>query len=121
MDRFKYLLRGIIVSYAITIALILLFAVLLVNTNIKEQYINTVIMIISGISILSGTTISTIKIKKYGIVNGLAISATYITILYVCSSLLNGNFSINLSTVAITIIGIGLGVLGGIAGVNIKS
>lgn len=121
MDRFKYILKGVIIAYIISISLIIIFSVLLVKTNIKEQCIDTVIITISGVSILIGTTLSTIKIKKYGIANGIVISTIYMVILYVASSVLNGNFSINLNTMISILCGLILGVFGGVIGVNIKS
>lgn len=121
MDKLKYIFKGIIISYIITIVLLLLFSVLLVKTNIKEQYINTVVMVISGVSILIGTSISTIKLKKYGFINGIIISTMYMIILYIFSSILNNNFIINSNTIIMIFVGIVLGIFGGIVGVNIKS
>ena len=114
-------LKGLIISIITTIILILIFSVMLVETNIREEYIDTVIIIISSISILIGTSISTIKLKKNGIINGIFISIMYMLILYIFSSILNGNFSIEIQTIYMMISGILLGVLGGIIGVNIKS
>ena len=114
-------IKGLIISFITTIILILIFSIILVKTNIKEEYIDTVIIIISSISILIGTSISTIKLKKNGIINGIFISITYMLVLYIFSSILNGNFSVEIKTICMMIVGILLGVLGGIIGVNIKS
>lgn len=114
-------LKGLIISIITTIVLILAFSAILVKTNFREDYIDTVIIIISSISILIGTSIATIKLKKNGIVSGILISLTYMLILYMFSSILNGNFSIGIETVSMLFFGILLGILGGIIGVNIKS
>ncbi|MBO5349963.1 MAG: TIGR04086 family membrane protein [Clostridia bacterium] len=121
MDKLKSIMKGIIISYIITIVFIVLFSLILVKTNIKEQYINTVVIIISSVSILIGTSISTIKLNKHGIINGIIISSMYMIILYVFSSILNQSFLISINTIIMFIVGIILGILGGIIGVNIKS
>lgn len=114
-------LKGLVISIITTIMLILCFSMILVKTDFNEQYIDTVIVIISSVSILIGTSISTIKIKKNGIFNGIIVSLFYMLILYVCSSILNGKFSIEAGTIYMLIFGVLLGILGGIIGVNIKS
>ena len=120
MERAKNILKGTAIAYILTIILIFTFSVLLEKTNIKEQYINTVIIVISSISILVGASASTIKLKKQGFINGLIISIIYMLGLYVISSILSGNFSINLNTIFMVLFGTILGIFGGIIGVNIK-
>ena len=114
-------IKGFFISIITTIALIFIFSVILVKTNFREEYIDTVIIIISSVSILVGTSISTIKIKKNGIIIGILISLMYMLVLYLFSSILNGCFSIGIKTISMMFFGILLGMLGGIIGVNIKS
>lgn len=121
MDKVKSLFKGVVISMILTIILILIFSLLLVKTNIKEQYINTIIIVISSISILIGTSISTISLKKHGIINGILISVMYMVLLYIISSAFCGDFSIKLDSIIMFLVGIFLGILGGIIGVNIKS
>lgn len=121
MKVIKSIISGIFVSYILSIILILIFSMLLVNTNIKEQYISTVIIVISGISILVGTTLSTRKMDKNGILNGTVISFSYVLFLYIISSLVTANFSITGNLVLFTFFALLLGVFGGVLGVNIKS
>ena len=59
-------------------------------------------------------------IQKYGIINGIVISVIYMIILYLASSFVNNDFSINSKTIYMLITGSVLGILGGIIGVNIK-
>ena len=121
MKVIKAILTGILVSYILSVILIFIFSILLVNTNIKEQYIGIVITIISGISILVGSTVSTRKMNKNGILNGLVISFLYILLLYITSSLATSNFTITINLILFTVLALVLGVFGGILGVNIKS
>ena len=114
------ILKGIGISLVVTFILLLIFSLLLTYTDISENLINPVIMVVTGISILIGSSIGNCKIKKKGLVNGGIIGGSYIIILYLISSILNWNFSINLQAIIMVCIGIICGILGGIIGVNKK-
>lgn len=64
------ILKGIGISLITTLTLLLIFSIILTYTNIQENTINAVIMIITAISILIGSSIGNIKIKKNGLING---------------------------------------------------
>ena len=119
MERMKSIFGSLIVSFTLNIICILFFSMLLVKTNISENMINGVIIVISSISILIGASVSTIKFKKNGWINGAIISILYISILYILSSLAN-SFEINKSSIFMIIFGLILGIIGGIIGVNFK-
>lgn len=65
MERIKSICVSLIVSFILTIISILFFSMLLVKTNISENMINGVIIVISSISILIGASVSAIKFKKW--------------------------------------------------------
>ena len=77
-------------------------------------------MIVTAISILLGSSLGNIKIKKNGLINGGIIGAIYIITIYLISSILNWKFSLNLQSIFMIIIAIVFGILGGIIGVNRK-
>lgn len=120
MERIKSICGSLIVSFTLTVICIVFFSMLLVKTNISENMINGVIIVISSISILIGASVSTIKFKKNGWINGAIISILYISILYILSSLANNSFEINKSSIFMIIFGLMLGIIGGIIGVNLK-
>lgn len=64
------ILKGIGISLVTTLILLLIFSIILTYTNIPENTINAVIMIITAISILIGSSVGNIKIKKNGLING---------------------------------------------------
>lgn len=115
----KKIIKGYFVSCIVSMMFLIVYALLLANTNISEGTINISIMIIVGISILIGSSISSISIKKNGIINGLCVGGIYIFSLYIISSIIICNFSFSLSSVIIMIIGTIVGGIGGIIGVNI--
>ena len=117
---FYAIAKGFFISLIISIFSILIYSFILVKTNIQESTIKPVIITITGISILIGSSISSLKIKKNGIVNGTCIGGLYFITLYVLSSIAFTGFSINLSSIIMIIVGIILGGIGGIIGVNIR-
>ena len=115
-----HILEGLGISILTSLVLLLLFAILLTFTNLSEATINPTIIAVTGVSIVIGSMISSRKIRKNGLVNGAITGVTYIGLLYIFSSVLNENFSINRQTIIMMIIGITFGILGGILGVNLK-
>ena len=112
------LVKGIGISLIATVVLLIIFSVLLAYTNISETVISPVIMVITAISILIGSSIVNIKIKKNGLINGGIIGGSYILTIYLISSLLNWKFTLNLQSIIMIVLAIAFGILGGIIGVN---
>lgn len=114
------ILKGSISAIILTIILLLIFATLLTYTEIKENTINPVIIVITGISILVGSSISTLKIKKNGLINGFLVGLIYIITIYLISSITEAGFKINLSSLIMILVSIIMGMIGGVIGVNLK-
>ena len=113
--------KGVIISVLATLVLLFIFSCLLVYTNISESLMQPVVIIITGVSILIGSSIGNIKAKKNGMLNGAIIAGIYILLLYLISSAVNGgNFSINMQSLIMMGVGLLGGVIGGIIGINIK-
>lgn len=116
----KNIMKGTGIALITTVLLLLIFSIILTYTNIDEKVINPVIMIVTAISILLGSSLGNIKIKKKGLINGGTIGAIYIVTIYLISSILNWKFSLNIQSIFMIIIAIVFGILGGILGVNRK-
>ena len=112
--------KGIGISLLITVIALIIFSIILTYTNIEENVINPVIMIITAISILIGSSIENTKLKKNGLINGGMIGGCYILIIYLISSILNWKFSLNVNSLIMIVAAIIFGILGGIIGVNRK-
>ena len=115
---FKYVCTGIGISLISSFAFLCIFAMLLMYTNLSESTISPVIIIITGISILIGTIICTRKLSKNGIITGGVVGVIYILIIYLISSLLNCDFSLNIQSFVMIVVSIICGMIGGIIGVN---
>ena len=109
-SAFFSIIKGIAISLIFTVISLILYSIILVYTNVSEDTASTVIIVITGISILIGSSIGTLKIKKRGLLNGGIIGGSYIIIIYLISSAVNSNFSLNLTS----IIMIAVGIMGGI-------
>ena len=114
------ILKGVGISLISTLIMLIIFSIILTYTNIQENVINPVIMIITAISILIGSSLGNIKIRKNGLLNGAIIGASYIAIIYLISSILNWRFALNVQSIIMITVAIVFGVLGGIIGVNKK-
>lgn len=114
------IVKGIGISLVITIISLIIFAIILTYTSVGENVIKPVTMLITAISILVGSSIENTKIKKNGLMNGAIIGLFYTLVIYIMSSILNWEFSINAQSIIMAIIGIVFGILGGIIGVNKK-
>ena len=94
--------KGVIISLITTFILLLIFAGILTYTNISETAINPVIIVITAISILIGSSIGNIKIRKNGLINGALIGGIYILTIYLVSSILNWNFGLKMQSIIIS-------------------
>ena len=112
------ILRGIFISFLFTLLMLIIYSIVLVYTNLSEQTIRPVIITITGVSILIGSSLGTRKLHKNGMISGGIIGASYILLLYLISSIVSSNFSINWVSVIMIIVGLIGGVFGGIVGVN---
>lgn len=119
-ENLKGIAKGVLISFCTTIIACLIFAVILTYTNISENTITPVIIMITAISIFIGSTVGNAKIQKNGLVNGACVGLIYILAIYLVSSILNGHFTLNIASIIMIVLSIVFGILGGIIAVNKK-
>lgn len=73
----KNIFIGVGISLIITLISLIIFSIILTYTNVQESVINPVIMIITAISILIGSSLVNAKIRRNGLING-AIVGRYV-------------------------------------------
>lgn len=120
MENLITILKGTMISIILTLILLLVFATILTYTTVEENTIPAVIIVITAISLLIGSTVVGRKARKNGLLNGAIIGITYLLLIYIISSILGGNFNLGLKSIIMIILGISFGILGGIIGVNTK-
>lgn len=121
IKNYIQIIKGLGISFLVTFVCLLILAVALTYTNVSEDVINPTIIIITAISILMGSMLSAIKIRKNGLVNGGIIGGIYILLLYLISSVFSTNFTLTVGSIIMITVGIVFGILGGIIGVNIAN
>lgn len=120
MENCIQILKGVGIALIATLICLMIFSTILAYTAVSENCIDPVIMIVTGLSILLGSFLGSIKIRKNGMLNGGLIGIFYLLLLYLISSLLNWKFGLSLQSIIMLVIGFICGVLGGVLGVNKK-
>ena len=75
------IIKGTLIAFLVTVIALIVFSVLLVYTDLSEETIRPVIITLTGISILIGSSVGTRKLKKNGLINGAIIGFLYILII----------------------------------------
>lgn len=117
---FNIFVKGIVISFIVTIILFYILGIILSCTSMPEKIINPSIIIITGVSILIGTSIVTIKAQDKGLMRGGSIGVIYFLLIYLLSSIMLNNFEINVYSTIMFFVAFICGGIGGIVGVNIK-
>ena len=110
--------KVLIIAILFTFLALSLFSVLLVFTNLGEETIEPVILVVTAVSILIGSSIALRKAKSKGLLKGGLIGFLYVIVIYIASSLANSNFALNSASVIMIVGGIAGGAIGGIIGIN---
>lgn len=113
------IIKGSTISIIVTLVLLFVFSLILTYTKLQESIIVPVVIIITAISILIGSSISSLKIRKKGIINGALVGLIYILTIYLLSSITGSGFSLNITSIIMIISSVVAGIIGGIIGVNI--
>ena len=103
INYFFPLIKGIVIAFVMTIAMIFLVSVLLCNTNLNESIINPLIIFATSFSILTGGFFTTKSLEKNGIITGGVLGLIYILSIYILSSILSSNFTININSIILII------------------
>ena len=112
--------KGIILSMILTIIMILILSIILSVSNIKESVIMPSTIFISSFSILIGGFFISKKVDKNGIVYGSGLGLIYMLVIYLISSIMNFDFSLNFNAIIMIVFGVLGGAIGGILGINLK-
>lgn len=106
------IIKGFVISIIISLISIFIFAIVVSYTDFSENSVAPVMIGITALSILIGTSISTLKLNKNGIVNGGIIGLLYITTLYLISSTIGAGFGLNINAIIMMVLSIVAGMIG---------
>lgn len=118
-NNFKLdLLKSILVGVSVSLALILVFALVLKFVDIPDFWIRTVNQVIKLIAIVSACFVGVKKQK--GLVKGVTVGFLVVAITYLLFGLVSGSLSFGWGTLLEATYGIFCGALAGIICVNLK-
>ena len=104
------IIKGVAISLGFTFIALFVFSCLLVYTNINESLMQPIVIVITAISILLGSSIGNKRANKNGILNGALVGFIYMVLIYLFSSSFNEiDFSLNLQSAIM----ISSGIIGG--------
>lgn len=113
------IVKGVLISYVLTLLLIAIYSLILAKTGVPESTIPTCMVVICILSILIGSSLCNKKIKERGFINGAIVGLSYILILYLLSSIFVTGFGMSGLSIVTILFCILAGILGGIVGVNL--
>lgn len=117
-SNFIRVIKGGAFAVVLTLILLLIYSAFLTYTKLNESTMPVFIIGITAISILIGSLMSSVNIRKNGIVNGALVGLIYIVVIYLLSSIATKTFSLNMYSIIMIIISTVAGAIGGIIGVN---
>ena len=120
MENIKQYSKFLILSYVMAIILLCLVSVVFAYTNINDSLINIFVFVIVVITNLFGSTLTSRKIKKRGLLVGLLFGIIYFLIIYLLSAILYTGFFVNKAVGLYLLITSVSGIVGGVIGVNIR-
>lgn len=119
-DYALHILKGIAISYIITIIMLTIVSLLLTYTSLKESSIPILSTIIIIVSIALGAIYLTLKIGEKGWLNGAIIGILYFLILIILKKIFLKEFGLNIYFISKLIISLITGIIGGMIGINLK-
>ena len=114
------IIKGSAIAIVLSLIFLTIYAAILSFTSVSETTMVPVVLVLTGISILIGSSMSSISIKRQGIINGGLVGLIYVLFLYIVSSIAGIGFGLNMNAIIMLIVGIITGMIGGVIGVNIK-
>ncbi len=114
------IIKGSVIAIVLSLIFLTIYAAILSFTSVSETTMVPVVLVLTGISILIGSSMSSISIKRQGIINGGLVGLIYVLFLYVVSSIAGIGFGLNMNAIIMLIVGVITGMIGGVIGVNIK-
>lgn len=119
-NKFLLMVKGIAISMILSLLMMLILSMVLSFSSVKENVIMPTVIFISAFSILVSSFLVAKRIESKGIIYGSLLGLIYMLILYLLSSILNFDFSLNTNVVVMITFGIVGGAIGGVLGVNLK-
>lgn len=118
-SRLYYFIKGIIISFLISIPLFIIISYAIYITDFPEEYLPPALLSTILISIVVSSFYSTAAAKAKGWFNGTLIGFSYMLVLVILRWFLEGHVSFNKDIITMLLSGLLIGSVCGIAGLNL--
>ena len=114
------LIKGILVSYILTLIVFFVFALLITYTEVSEKHLYTVIRVTTAVVCILCGLITAGSAKKGGLLWGIFAGIIYVVIMCVIGFVLIPQYSITSKFSVSLIVAVAGGGLGGVIGINLN-
>lgn len=110
--------KGVIWALCLTFLLLAICSVILTYTSVSEDIIPLLSLLCAAASVIVGGSMAAKSAVSRGYLKGACCGVIYILVLYLIASLISEKFIFTSHTALLFIMGVALGALGGIIGIN---
>lgn len=110
---------GVFRSVLITIALLILFSIIMTFKELNTQFISVYYVVATCLSVVYGAIYSAKKNNRNGWLVGILVAVLYMSLIYILSALLFNNTSFGTTELLRLFIAVLVGALSGMLGINI--
>lgn len=118
-SRIKYLLKGVLVAFIITIIALIFFSLILRITSLRESKLTTLNNITMILSVAIGSFYTAVKIRENGWLNGAIVGALYYLIIILLNIVIIRPETSNMYLFIKLLISTVAGFIGGMIGINL--
>jgi putative membrane protein (TIGR04086 family) len=112
--------KGVLLAYIISVLFLAIYGILLAVTSLSESTLPTAVMIITMASIALSSIYAAIKSESKGWMKGALLGFVYMVILFLLSMIFKTGITLDKYVVFRVFMGIVIGLLAGIIGINLK-
>ena len=114
------MLKGLIISYILTAAVFLIYALLITYTDVTEEHISTAALITTVIVCVICGFITARSASSRGLIWGIISGVLYALLMFITGFLLIPSFVPTSKFIVMSVLAAAAGGLGGIIGINLK-
>ncbi len=118
MSKLKYFSIHMVICYIMILLLLLVTSAIFAYTNINDNYLDTFVYSLIGISIFLNSIFLNRKIKCKGVIYGSIFGLLVVSTIYLIGAIFLG-FNLSYTVAIYFIVGLVSGLIGGIIGVNL--
>ncbi len=119
MEKIKRYSISLLISFIVSIVLLIITSVIFAYTNINDKHLQTFVLGVVMLSVLIGSTLLLKKIKEKGLLYGAIYGLIFCLIIYIINVVAFSGFFVSNTLGIYFAICILSGIIGGVIGVNI--